>query len=304
MPPYVDPALASVAAALPPTDVSDPVAARARLIALRAGRPPFAVPDDLVRERVEPAGVPALAFRPAAASGPVPAVVYLHGGGFVMGDAEGDQVLASQLARATGGLVLSLDYRLAPEHPYPAAHDDGYAALRWVAANAGALGVDPGRLALAGSSAGACVAAGVALRARDEGGPHLAAQLLEIPVLDDRAETASARYEDTFMWNRRNILDSWAHYLRGVEGVPAYAAPARAEDLRGLPATYVGVCAADPLRDEGIEYARRLADQGVPVELRMYPGLFHGATSTFPDVDATRRARAALLDAAGRLLSA
>ncbi|MFC0527312.1 alpha/beta hydrolase [Phytohabitans kaempferiae] len=314
MPLFIDPALVPYVAVLPRTDVSDPVAARARLVALRADRPPFEVPADLVRERVTPAGVPALAFRPAVAetgirSAPpaalLPAVVYLHGGGFVMGDAEGDQLLGAQLARAIGGLVLSLDYRLAPEHPYPAAHDDGYAVLRFVAENADALGVDPARIAVAGSSAGACVAAGIAIRARDEGGPALAAQLLEIPVLDDRAETDSARYEDTPLWTRTNMLDSWSHYLLGCgDAVPPYAAPARATDLSGLPPAYVGVCSADPLRDEGIEYARRLADQGVPTELRMSPGLFHGATGMFPDVDACQRARAALLDAAERLLRA
>ncbi|WP_433496409.1 alpha/beta hydrolase [Sphaerimonospora sp. CA-214678] len=303
MPIFLDPELAPYAHALPSTDIADPVAARARLAALRAGRPPFEVPGDLVRARAEPAGVPVLTFRPSAPAPTAPAIVYLHGGGFVMGDAEGDQPLAAQLARAVGGLVLSVDYRLAPEHPYPAAHDDGYAVLRWAAANAGELAVDPGRIAIAGSSAGACIAAGIALRARDDGGPRLAAQLLEIPVLDDRAETGSARYEHTPMWTRTNILDSWAHYLRGVDGVPAYAAPARAGDLRGLPPAYVGVCSADPLRDEGIDYARRLTDQGVQAELRMYPGLFHGATGMFPGLDVTRRARAALLDAAARLLS-
>jgi acetyl esterase len=199
--------------------------------------------------------------------------------------------------------VLSLDYRLAPEHPFPAAHEDAYAVLGWVADRAVALDVDPDRIAVAGSSAGAAVAAGVALRARDEGGPRLAAQLLEIPVLDDRAATASAQYDDTLMWTRANVLDSWAFYLAGLDGEPPpYAAPARAVDLAGLPPTYVGVCSADPLRDEGLEYARRLADRGVATELRMYPGLFHGAVGLFPDLDVCRRARAGLLDAATRLL--
>jgi acetyl esterase/lipase len=301
---YLDPALAPYVDALPPTDVSDPVAARRRLAAARAGRPPFEVPDDLVRERGTVAGVPVVTFRPAGSTAvPVPAIVYLHGGGFVMGDAEGDQVLPSQLSRAAGALVLSLDYRLAPEHPFPAAHEDGYAVLRRTAANAATLGVDADRIALAGSSAGAGIVAGLAQRARDDGDVRVAAQLLEIPVVDDRATTQSAQYDDTPMWTRANIVDSWACYLGGRTGEPPpYAVPARAEDLGGLPPTYVGVCSADPLRDEGIEYARRLADRGVCVELRMYPGLFHGATGMFPDVEACRRARAALLDAAHRLL--
>jgi len=148
----------------------------------------------------------------------------------------------------------------------------------------------------------------ISLRWRDEAAEHrprLAAQLLEIPVVDDRAETPSAHYTDTPLWNRTNILDSWSHYLAGRDAatpVSPYAAPARAASLAGLPPSYVGVCTADPLRDEGIEYARRLAHDGVAVELRTYPGLFHGAAGLFPDVPACRRARAALLDAATRLL--
>jgi acetyl esterase len=305
---YLDPALAPYVSALPPTDISDPVAARTRLAALRAGGAPFEVPLDLVRDRLDvpgPSPVRVLAFRPAGpASRPRPAIVYLHGGGFVMGDADGDQVIAAQLARAAGAVVLSVDYRLAPEHPFPGAHDDGYTVLAWVAANAPALGVASDRLAVAGSSAGAGIAAGIALRARDEGGPRLAAQLLEIPAVDDRAETPSAQYLDTPLWSRTNILDSWVHYLGGGDRVVSpYAAPARAADLAGLPPTYVGVCSTDPLRDEGIAYAQRLAHHGVRTELRMYPGLFHGAAGLFPDVDACRRARAALLEATARLLA-
>ncbi|GGO82707.1 alpha/beta hydrolase [Nonomuraea cavernae] len=234
------------------------------------------------------------------------AIVHLHGGGFVMGDADGDPVLPARLAEATGALVLSVDYRLAPEHPYPAAVDDGWAVLCHVTEHAAGLGVDPARVAVAGASAGACLAAALALRARDEGGPRIAAQLLDIPVLDDRAITPSSRLTDSPMWNRANLLDSWRHYLRDLppdQAISPYAAPARAADLSGLPPAYVSVCSLDPLRDEGIAYAQRLTDAGVPTELRLYPGTFHGAVSTFPDTSVTRRARADLLAAARRLLS-
>lgn len=333
---YLDPELATLVATLPRTDISQPAAARARLAALRAARPPFEVPPDLTRAWLDVLGsadvgsadshaVRVLAFRPSRVElDPVPAIVYFHGGGFVMGDAEGDQLLPAQLAQAAGAVVLSVDYRLAPEHPYPAAHDDGYAVLSWLATHADALGVDADRIAVAGSSAGAAIAAGLALRMRDEavrdegardggvrdkGGtvaPRLAAQLLEIPCLDDRAGTPSAQYVDTPMWNRTNILDSWAFYLNSDRStaVADYAAPARAMDLAGLPPTYVGVCSTDPLRDEGIAYAQRLAHHGVATELCMYPGLFHGAAGLFPDVPACRRARAALLGGAQRLLCA
>jgi acetyl esterase len=308
---YLDPDLARVVPALPATDISDPAAARQRLAEQRAARPPAPLPADVETQWLEVPGaepVRVLVVRARPASTAAPGIVYFHGGGFVMGDVLGDQVLAAQLATAVRGVVLSVEYRLAPEHPFPAAHEDGYAVLSYLATHYAEVGVAPDRIAVAGSSAGAAIAAGLALRWRDEAAEHrprLAAQLLEIPVVDDRAETPSAHYTDTPLWNRTNILDSWSHYLAGRDAatpVSPYAAPARAASLAGLPPSYVGVCTADPLRDEGIEYARRLAHDGVAVELRTYPGLFHGAAGLFPDVPACRRARAALLDAATRLL--
>ncbi|WP_030915409.1 alpha/beta hydrolase [Streptosporangium amethystogenes] len=310
---YLDPELTELVRSLVPADVGDPVAARERLARTRATRPEFVTPPGLVRDDLTvPASgrclpVRCLTFRPAVEIAAKPVIVYLHGGGFVMGDADGDPVLPAQLAGAAGAFVLSVDYRLAPEHPYPAAVDDGWAVLRWVFDHAAPLGVDPARVAVAGASAGACVAAALALRARDAGGPRIAAQLLDIPVLDDRAITPSSRLEDSPLWNRANVLDSWRHYLRDLpeaEAVPSYAAPARAVDLSGLPPAYISVCARDPLRDEGIAYAQSLTDAGVPTELRLYPGTFHGAVSTFPDTAVTRRARADFLAAAHRLLGA
>lgn len=187
------------------------------------------------------------------------------------------------MAAEAGVVVVSVDYRLAPENPYPAGLDDCYAALLWTAKSASELNIDPDRLALYGESAGGGLAAAVALLARDRGGPALRYQHLGIPELDDRLDTPSMRaYLDTPLWNRPMAEFSWDSYLgegrRGTADVSAYAAPARAEDLSGLPPTTVVTCQYDPLRDEGIAYAQRLAQADVLVELMLYPGTFHGST--------------------------
>jgi acetyl esterase len=179
-------------------------------------------------------------------------------------------------------VIVSVDYRLAPEHPFPAPVEDCYAALQWVAKNAGELGIDPERIGIGGESAGGGLTAGTVLMARDRGGPDLCFQLLGIPELDDRLDTESMRdYVDTPLWNRPNAIYSWTAYLGtepGGDDVSPYAAPARATDLSGLPPAFVTTCQYDPLRDEGIEYARRLAHAGVPTELRQYPATFHGSS--------------------------
>jgi acetyl esterase len=210
-----------------------------------------------------------------------PAILEFHGGGFIIGDVQMQDAWCARLAKQLGALVVSVDYRLAPEHPFPAAPDDGYAALCWLHREAGNLGVDSARIALAGQSAGACLAVSTALRARDLKGPTVCFQLLETPVLDDRLTTPSMReFVDTPMWNRPNAQWSWKHYLgEGTrDAVSPYAAPARATDLRGLPPTYLSTMEFDPLRDEGIEFALRLMQAGISVELHNYPGTFHGST--------------------------
>jgi acetyl esterase/lipase len=175
-----------------------------------------------------------------------------------------------------GVVVASVDYRLAPEHPYPAGLDDCYATLTWLSSQDG---IDPSRIAVFGNSAGGGLSAALALRARDNGGPALCFQFLGIPDLDDRMETPSMRdYVDTPMWNRPSAELSWEWYLgEDRSDVPPYASPGRATDLAGLPPTYVSVAQFDPLRDEGIAYAQRLAHADVPVELHMYAGTFHGS---------------------------
>ncbi|MGW6929108.1 alpha/beta hydrolase [Lentzea sp. NPDC054927] len=225
--------------------------------------------------------VPVRIYTPANHEGASPGLLYIHGGGFVLGDLDMFHAHVLRVVDALGIVVVSVDYRLAPEHPFPAPVEDCYAALQWTAAKASELGIDPDRLGVGGESAGGGLAAGVALLARDRGGPALCFQYLGIPELDDRLDTPSMReYVDTPLWNRPNAIFSWTSYLGtepGGDDVSPYAAPARAEDLSALPPAYVTVCQFDPLRDEGIEYARRLSHAGVQAELRLYPGTFHGS---------------------------
>lgn len=231
-----------------------------------------------------PAGapdVPIRIYRPKApATAARPGLLEIHGGGFVLGSIEMMDPWCQHVAAEVDAVVISVEYRLAPENPFPAGIEDCYAALAWTAGNADSLGVDPDRLAIGGQSAGGGLAAGTALVARDRGGPKLCFQLLEIPELDDRLETPSMRsFEDTPLWNRPSAISSWRHYL-GPESkgeVSEYAAPSRAKDLSGLPPAYVSTMEFDPLRDEGILYALGLMQAGVSVELHSYPGTFHGS---------------------------
>jgi acetyl esterase/lipase len=185
------------------------------------------------------------------------------------------------MAIAVGAVVVSVDYRLAPEHPFPAALHDCYSALRYMAGEADALGIDPDRIAVSGGSAGGGLAAATTLLARDLGGPALCFQMLHIPELDDRLETPSMRrFVDSPLWNQPLAVQSWRAYLGELSGrddIPALAAPSRADDLSGLPSAYVSTAENDPLRDEGIDYAQRLLQAGVSVELHQFPGTFHGS---------------------------
>ncbi|MCE7001700.1 alpha/beta hydrolase [Kibdelosporangium philippinense] len=246
-----------------------------------------------------PAGAPDVAvriYRRADREGPQPALFYIHGGGFIMGGLEMADLYAIPIVDKLGIVVVAVDYRLAPETPFPGPVEDCYAALLWTAAKASELGIDPARLAIGGESAGGGLTAGTTLLARDRGGPALCYQYLWIPELDDRLATECMReYVDTPMWNYPNAVFSWDSYLgegkRGTEDVSPYAAPARAADLAGLPPTVVTVCQFDPLRDEGLEYARRLSQANVPTELRGYAGSFHGST-LIGDAAVTQRAAA------------
>lgn len=243
--------------------------------------------EDVTKEDREvpgPDGAPDVAiriYRPVAeANGLRPGIVEIHGGGFVMGSIEMMDPWCQRVAAEVDAVVVSVEYRLAPEDPFPAGLEDCYAALQWTAREAGALGIDPDRIAVAGQSAGGGLAAATALLARDRGGPSLCYQLLEIPELDDRLETPSMRdFTDTPLWNRPNAIQSWKHYLGPDHSgeVSPYAAPSRAKDLSGLPPAYVSTMEYDPLRDEGILYALAMLQAGVSVELHSYAGTFHGS---------------------------
>jgi len=225
-----------------------------------------------------PAGeIPVRVYTPAG-TGPLPVVLFFHGGGWVIGDLEVVDRPCRQLAAAAGAIVVSVDYRLAPEHRYPAAFDDCYAATAWVAEHAGEIGADPARLAVAGDSAGGNLAAAVSLAARDRGGPAIAAQLLIYPVTDFNFGTPSyTENADGYLLTKTAMVWFWAHYL-GAQDLDKdpYAAPARADSLAGLPAAYVATSEFDPLRDEGEAYAARLEQAGVPVTAKRFDGMVHG----------------------------
>ena len=232
------------------------------------------------------AGAPTVSLRvylPAERDGTVPGLLYIHGGGFVMSDLELLHTTILRTVDELGVLVVAVAYRLAPEHPFPAPLEDCYAALTWMAANAAELGIDPARVGVAGASAGGGLAAAVALLARDRGGPELCFQLLNIPELDDRLDTPSMlAHHEAPQWDQLSVTFGWRSYLDAEPGsadVSPYAAPARAQNLSGLPPAFVIVCQLDPLRDEGIVYAQKLMYAGVPTELHSYPGTFHSSTT-------------------------
>jgi len=201
-----------------------------------------------------------------------------------------------RVARDLGAVVVTVEYRLAPEHPFPAGLEDCYRTLQWMHDEAPALGIDVTRIGVGGQSAGGGLSAATALLARDRGGPPLCFQFLGIPELDHRLETTSMRtFVDTPIWHRRNAELSWQYYLGdNPTEVSPYASPAIAADLSGLPPAYVTTMEFDPLRDEGIMYALRLMEAGVSVELHSYPGTFHGS-AVLPTAAVSRRANAELL---------
>ena len=271
----IDPELKAFIPLFPLADLTNPVTARKSLAELAAAAP---TPDTVgmkIEDRTVPADpdVAVRIYRPHRAQG---GIVWLHGGGFVMGDLETEHPWAVRVADGSGAVVLSVGYRRAPEHRFPAALDDAYAALAWTAGHAGP-GTGPGRIAVGGHAAGAGLAAAVALRARDQQGPPIRYQLLNQPELDDRQETWSARnFTDTPFMTRDKVAASWRHYIGPAPASP-YAAPARAGDLSALPPAYIATAEFDPNRDEAIGYAQRLLQAGVSTELHQWPGTFHGS---------------------------
>lgn len=242
-----------------------------------------------------PPGAPEVAVRvhrPKGAAGALPCLFHMHGGGYVMGTAAMDDLRFDRWCPALGCMGVSVEYRLAPETPYPGPLEDCYAALRWTWEHAGELGIDRARLGIGGASAGGGLAAALALLVRDRGEFPVAFQLLIYPMLDDRMLTVSSRWEVP-IWTPRANEAGWRAYLGERYGreVPGYAAPARAGDLSGLPPAYVMVGALDGFLDEDVTYALRLLHAGVPTELRVYPGAPHGFDGLMPGTKLARKAR-------------
>jgi acetyl esterase/lipase len=284
----IDPELQALVDLIPHIDLTDPVAARAEFEAMLAsvrseipGIDTLEIGDRLVPGWEGDPDVGVRIYTPRDRQGPTPGILLIHGGGFIIGSVEAEHVGAAMMAINTGAVVVSVEYRLAPEHPFPAGLRDCYGALTYVAEHAAELGIDPTRLAVVGTSAGGGLGAATALLARDSGGPALCFQMLHIPELDDRLETPSMRtFVDSPVWNQPLAVQSWRAYLGAdsdPDNVSPYAAPARATDLSGLPPAYISTAEHDPLRDEGIYYALGLLQAGVSVELHQFPGTYHGS---------------------------
>jgi acetyl esterase/lipase len=275
---------------------------RVVLRVLRLAQTPAAVPPDVVlTERSVPGSADAKAF----VFDPVDrtsdgALLWIHGGGYVGGRAAMDQDLCARFASELGILVVSVEYRLAPEHPFPAPLDDCFAVLQWLHDDAAALGVDPARIAVGGASAGGGLAAATVQRAHDEGVP-VAFQLLEYPMLDDRTVLSENREDrGRFGWTPASNRFGWASYLGRAPAertLPPYAAPGRRTDLSGLPPAWIGVGELDLFFEEDVEYSRRLEAAGVPVAFVSVPGMYHGADAIAGKAPSMQRFRAGMIDA-------
>ncbi len=228
-------------------------------------------------------------YRPKSNNESLPALLWIHGGGYILGSINDNDDLAVKIAKEANCMVVSVDYRLAPEHPYPAPIEDCYAALKWIADNAETLNIDSNRIGVAGVSAGGGLTAALTLLARDRQYPSICFQMPLYPMIDDRNNTPSANeIKEGFVWNQKSNEAGWKMYLgelHGTDHIPAYAAAARAEDYRNLPRTYTCVGQLDPFRSETLTYVTKLAEAGVDVEFHLYPGAYHGFEMMHPDTD-------------------
>ncbi|MBA9001924.1 alpha/beta hydrolase [Thermomonospora cellulosilytica] len=307
-PPPFDPELDAALEAL--REFISPSMTLDMISAIRTGRAALRPSDDDLRrggaveftERAVPGpeGAPdvsLLVCRPAGTTGLLPAVYFMHGGGMILGDNRSGIEMVLDWVQELGVVAVSVEYRLAPEHPHPAPVEDCYAGLVWTAEHAAELGIDPERIIVAGVSAGGGLAAAVALMARDRGGPELAGQMLVCPMLDDRNETPSShQMAGLGVWDRTSNETGWSALLgdaRGGPDVSPYAAPARAEDLSGLPPAFIDVGSAETFRDEDVAYATRIWQAGGRAELHVWPGGFHGFDQFAPHAALSQEARAA-----------
>jgi acetyl esterase len=290
---------------LPDVSTLSPSAARRLSAERRARFPPG--PDAKVEDALAASAhgaVPVRIYRPLAAGAPLPVLMWFHGGGFVLGGLTESDADCRDLATRTGCAVVSVGYRLAPEHPFPAGSDDCFAATTWVAEHGAALGVDASRIAVGGDSAGGNLAAAVALMARDRGGPKLVFQLLVYPVTDQVSLETKSHHENAegYFLTRRGVLWFRDQYLPTIDDRRTpYASPLHAGALERLPPALVMTAEYDPLRDEGEAYAARLERAGVSVVLRRYDGMIHGFFSMRAFLD---QGKVAMADAASALGSA
>ncbi|MBF6302188.1 alpha/beta hydrolase [Nocardia amamiensis] len=279
------------------TEVLDATEAR-RLLADRPAPAVDPIPVADVRERWIPGphGAPEVRvriYRPASAATPAPIVIFCHGGGFVICSLDSHDQFCRVMANGTDAIVVSVDYRQAPEHRFPAAAEDAYAALRWVADHAESLGGDPACVVVAGDSAGGNLATVMALMARDRGGPRIARQLLLYPMLDPACATDSYRENaEGYFTTAAHLRWYWSQYLDSHDGTDPYANPLCA-DLSGLPPAHIVTAEFDPLRDEGESYGQRLTQAGVAVEIHRYKGMFHGFMSMAGNLPEAAQANAA-----------
>ena len=289
MPVTLDPDAAAVykayqEAGRPPYETVPPTTARELYLAGRVVSNPEPPELESVRPLSIPAphgAIPARIYTPKTVrktAGGAPCLVFFHGGGWVIGDLDSHDVVCRQLAHEGELIVISVDYRLAPEHKFPAAVDDAITAAKWIAANAQQLGIDAARLIVGGDSAGGNLAAVVALAARDGNGPEIAGQVLIYPATDFAMKTPSHSEPETSILLTHSVIKWFCnHYLSGPADIDNWqASPARAKTLAGLPPAYVLTAGGDPLRDEGDEYAARLKEAGIAVTYRHFPGQFHG----------------------------
>jgi acetyl esterase/lipase len=302
----LDPELRGVMAKLPtdrPLDLTQIPAARVKMKKLvtemLAAMPAVEGVTGQDQSVPGPQGGPAVrvrVYRPDDQPSKLPALYWIHGGGYVMGDIEQDDRLMKQMVKRIGCVAVSVDYRLAPEHPFPAPVEDCYAGLKWLFTHADELGVEPSRIAIGGPSGGGGLTAGLALLVRDRKEVPVAFQLLIYPMIDDRNVTpASHAITDPRVWNRESNRLGWKAYL-GRDGggvdVSPYAAATRATDLTNLPPTYISVGTLDLFVDENVEYAQRLIQAGVPTELHVYPGAFHGFDLFAPSARVSKQFKA------------
>lgn len=295
----IDPELRETLELFPPLDI-DNIEATRQGMAAAAQMNEIAIDESIIiSEKMIPGlennpSVRVKIYEPKERTETLPGLLWIHGGGYVLGTADEGDALGQQFVLEANCVVVSVDYRLAPEHPYPAALEDCYAALKWFSDQADELDVDRSRIGVAGQSAGGGLTAALALFTRDKKGPELCFQMPLYPMIDDRNNTPSnLEITGNMIWNYDLNEKGWTMYLDGKNGtdeVSQYAAPARATDLSNLPYTYTCIGQLDPFRDETLDYVTRLSRAGVDVEFHLYPGAYHGFEGIVPTASISQRA--------------